>query len=227
MARLGVETTRRAESGLEAAERGREALMVAVDEMRGIASEVDGSARAVAQLGEKGEEIGSLVGLINDIAEQTNLLALNASIEAARAGEQGRGFAVVADEIRRLAERTTRATEQIGLSVREIRDEASRAVERIEAGSVGVEAGVKRVAEAGGSIRAITECTGVLLEQVRAMSHEAETQSSAASRVGQTVCGVSAASTRSTVSAGRASRAAADLAARVERIRQLVERAGG
>lgn len=223
--RRGVETARRVESGLETATQGGEALSAVVNELRRITSEVGGSVRSVSHLGEKSDEISGIVGLINDIAEQTNLLALNASIEAARAGDQGRGFAVVADEIRRLAERTTRATEQIGMTVREIRDEACRAAESIEAGSVRVETSARLAAGAGESLRAITESTGTLLEQIRAMTDEAEAQSSAASRVGQTVCDVSAESTRSVVSAGRASRAAADLAASVERIRQLAERA--
>ena len=110
---------------------GSEVVQQTLQGMQNIADRVQESAHTVESLGARSDQIGAIVGTIEDIADQTNLLALNAAIEAARAGEQGRGFAVVADEVRALAERTTRATKEIGGMIRGIQARTGQAVSKV------------------------------------------------------------------------------------------------
>jgi methyl-accepting chemotaxis protein len=107
----------------ETAQRGGTVMEAAAATMEKIASASNTVSDKMASLAHRSEEIGKVVNVIQEISEQTNLLALNAAIEAARAGEHGRGFAVVAGEVRRLAERTKGATEEIAGTIRSIQDE--------------------------------------------------------------------------------------------------------
>ncbi|MBJ6727212.1 methyl-accepting chemotaxis protein [Geomesophilobacter sediminis] len=111
-----------------AATSGATVVQETINGMDRINELVVGAAKTVENLGSRSDQIGEIVGTIEDIADQTNLLALNAAIEAARAGEQGRGFAVVADEVRALAERTTRATREISEMIQSIQNETRAAV---------------------------------------------------------------------------------------------------
>src|SRR4051812_26676911 len=120
---------------LRHAEEGRSAVSASVAAMDTIAGRVDQIAARALGLGEKSQEIGRILTVIDDLAEQTNLLALNAAIEAARAGEHGRGFAVVAGEVRKLAERAQESTGQIQAIVLGIRSGTRRTVMASEQGA--------------------------------------------------------------------------------------------
>lgn len=117
--------------------------------MEAIRSKVGLSTAKMEEMGSRSQEIGAIVETIEDIASQTNLLALNAAIEAARAGEQGKGFAVVADEVRKLAERSSLATKEIGKLIKGIQETVDAAADAMKASATEVEAGVVRANSAG------------------------------------------------------------------------------
>jgi methyl-accepting chemotaxis protein len=166
---------------VESIETGSEAVQKIIESMGRIGKQVEASAKAVALLGEKGQLINEIVGTIGDIAEQTNLLALNAAIEAARAGEQGKGFAVVADEVRKLAERSATATQEIATLIAEVRSEVDAAVEAMSSSDKEVLEGAQCSSEANEALKTImasssqmSEVTAKNLELVRAMAENAQ-----------------------------------------------------
>jgi len=160
-ARAGAEVVRQTTSGMER-----------------IATRVKEAASTVEQLGSRSDQIGQIVGTIEDIADQTNLLALNAAIEAARAGEQGRGFAVVADEVRALAERTTKATREIGEMIRAIQNDTRGAVSAIEDGVSEVERGAEHSVASGKALEEILEQVNEVTTQISQIATAAEQQTS-------------------------------------------------
>ncbi|WP_455926558.1 methyl-accepting chemotaxis protein [Pseudomonas putida] len=115
------------------AEQGTEVIHQAAGQMREIASNIDHSSQILGHLGERSEQISTIVNTIRGIADQTNLLALNAAIEAARAGDMGRGFAVVADEVRQLAGRTSGSTAEISAMIERIQHETRSAIASMDA----------------------------------------------------------------------------------------------
>ncbi|SQF99198.1 putative MCP-type signal transduction protein [Paucimonas lemoignei] len=148
------------------AEQGAQVIQDTAKEMRQIADNIGTSARLVGQLGDRSEQITTIVNTIRGIAEQTNLLALNAAIEAARAGDQGRGFAVVADEVRQLAGRTSRSTAEIADMIGKILSETRDAVASMNATQEGAQRGVSLADQAGLVILQIRSGTSDAVEAV-------------------------------------------------------------
>ncbi|UFS69160.1 methyl-accepting chemotaxis protein [Geomonas sp. RF6] len=158
------------------AENGVEIVGGTITIMERIAVRVKGLADTVGLLGERSDQIGEIIGTIEDIADQTNLLALNAAIEAARAGEQGRGFAVVADEVRALAERTTKATREIGEMIKAIQTETKGVVNAMEQGVAEVEHGTEEATKSSSALQEILEQVNAVSLQVTQIASAAEEQ---------------------------------------------------
>ena len=148
------------------AENGKRVVRKTIDEVCRIEENVTGLAGTMDSLGNRSKQIGEIVNVINDIADQTNLLALNAAIEAARAGEQGRGFAVVADEVRKLAEKTSKATTEITQMINAIQHETQNAIASMHKSIDSVHSGVGYSNEAGdaldGILKSIDELQGMV-----------------------------------------------------------------
>jgi len=136
---------------------------------------------------ERSRQIGGIAGVIQDIADQTNLLALNAAIEAARAGEQGRGFAVVADEVRKLSERTARATAEISAMVVTIQDDTGQVVSSMQAVTPQVLLGVSMANDAAAALREISAGAALTLGKVRSVASATAEQTQASTSVAQNV----------------------------------------
>ncbi|MEZ5613201.1 MAG: methyl-accepting chemotaxis protein [Rhodocyclaceae bacterium] len=171
----------------KSSKRGATLSEEAVHSIRTLADTVKASAARVELLGEQSIEISRITDVIREIADQTNLLALNAAIEAARAGEAGRGFAVVADEVRKLAERTTKATLDISQMVSSISADTHQAVEGMRAGAVHVEDSVKLVGQAEEALREIDAQMSRTLEMVNEITHSSSEQRNAMQLMAQSV----------------------------------------
>jgi len=194
MTKTVMETTKHSSLAAEAAKHGgsiaREGGNVVDETIKGmdrIYHVVSQSAATVKALGKSGEQIGEIIQVIDDIADQTNLLALNAAIEAARAGEQGRGFAVVADEVRKLAERTTKATKEIASMINQIQADTTEAVAAIEVGTKEVERGKHLTDKAGGALLEIIKSTQEIGDMITQVAAAGEQQSSAAEEVSKNI----------------------------------------
>jgi len=182
-----------------------------LDTMHGIAQSVRMSAVNIEQLGSRSDEIGRIVGVIGEIAEQTNLLALNAAIEAARAGEQGRGFAVVAGEVRRLAERTAAATQEIALVIENVQTMTADAIRQMRSGTLVVEQGVAATGKAGQSIQRIIREADTVGTMVAQIASAATQQASATEEVNTSMSQISTLATESADSAQLSARSCEQL----------------
>jgi methyl-accepting chemotaxis protein len=186
-----AENSRRAveqsEDSARRAKSGGEVVRQTVATMEQISDETERLAGQIDQLGRRSEEIGRIVGVIDEIADQTNLLALNAAIEAARAGEQGRGFAVVADEVRKLAERTAKATKEISTMIANIQSETQAAVNEMKESNKRVSGGVATANGAGKSLEEIIASAERVGEMIKEITRATEQQSQTARQVQESV----------------------------------------
>ena len=202
----------------ESAAEGGKTVALAVRGMQSIHKSVSQSARVIEALGSSSEQIGSIVATIEQIAEQTNLLALNAAIEAARAGEAGRGFAVVADEVRKLAERSSAATREIGALIAEVQARTGEAVKTMETGTREVASGAALAEEAGAALQRIQSVVQGVTERVMGISAASEQMSASADDVSRSIGDIAAVVEQSSAAAEEMSASAEEVSASIQTV---------
>ena len=191
------------------AKNGAEVINETLTGMQVVRKNVSEAAQQVRLLAERSNAISTIAISIAEIADQTNLLALNAAIEAARAGEHGRGFAVVADEVRKLAERSSTATQDIAKIITEVQQHIATTIATMETGVSNVEDITVRSGEAGQALQGILDTMQDVIVQAQAVAQGAE-------RATQAVSSAASVSEENSASAEEVSAAAEEMAAQVE-----------
>jgi methyl-accepting chemotaxis protein len=229
MTKTILDTTKNSSLAAEAAKNagliakeGGDVVTETISGMNRIAQVVKKSSETVNKLGKSSDQIGEIIQVIDDIADQTNLLALNAAIEAARAGEQGRGFAVVADEVRKLAERTTKATKEIADMIKQIQKDTSGAVASMEEGTLEVDKGKQLADKAGESLKQIITGTEQVVDIITQVAAASEEQSSTSEQISRSIEAISNVTSGSATGIREIARSSEDLSKLTFNLQELI-----
>ncbi len=203
------------------AKEGEHIVDKSVSEVKDIAATVSESSKVMVSLGERSKQIGDIIRVISEIADQTNLLALNAAIEAARAGEQGKGFAVVADEVRKLAERTAKATSEIGSMIGAIQDEVQKSVTSMDEVSKMVGTGVEFSTQTGEALHKIVSSVSELQMMVQQIASATEEMSATSEQISGDIMAVANVSKETSTGSEQIAGASSEVARLASRLLEM------
>jgi len=221
-AKNAAQTAQMSQASSIKAQEGTAAMQETREGMEEIVMSSGKTNEIIRSLAGRAEQIGEVIQVINDIADQTNLLALNAAIEAARAGEQGRGFAVVADEVRKLAERTTRATGEVGDTIKAIQIDTQKATESMVESNNVVNRGKQATVKTGDVLREIMQSVEQAMDMISQIAAATEQMSSGAEEISRNVDAISLVTRESSHGAGALASTAGELTQQTEVLRELV-----
>ncbi|MFW5733786.1 MAG: methyl-accepting chemotaxis protein [Oceanidesulfovibrio sp.] len=205
------------------AQEGERVVMEVVRNIGRVSQMAETLSHDMAGLGKQAEDIGAILGVIQDIADQTNLLALNAAIEAARAGEAGRGFAVVADEVRKLAEKTMSATTEVGRSIHAIQDSASKNISQTQSAVEAIRESTEQAEVSGQSLRDIVTLVESSSDQVRSIATASEQQSAASEEINRSVDQINRVADETAAAMRESAQAVSDLARLAQELNTIID----
>ncbi len=205
------------------AQEGERIVMEVVRNIGRVSQMAETLSQDMAGLGRQAEDIGQIMGVIQDIADQTNLLALNAAIEAARAGDAGRGFAVVADEVRKLAEKTMSATTEVGRSIQAIQDSAGKNITQTESAVQAIRESTEQAETSGQSLRDIVSLVEESSDQVRSIATASEQQSAASEEINKSVEEINRVSDETAEAMRESAQAVSDLARLAQDLKTIID----
>ena len=232
------EVSQEADQAAKKAEAGNLVVEKSVNQIHSVEEKVRTTAQLVDELGARSQEIGAIVDTISDLAGQTNLLALNAAIEAARAGEQGRGFAVVAEEVRKLAEQSATAAQQIADLIGRIQDDTSKAVTSMDSGREAVVQGAESVeglrqvfeeinglvVNVAGKIESMSDSIQHVAGQSSEITNHMEQIDTGAAKVADNMQSISAATEEQSASAQEIASASDSLAKQAQNVQENLQK---
>ncbi len=223
VARNATETNEDTELTRDKASEGQSVVQGTIESMVSIQNQTNDLEKLMADLNAQSIEIGNVMSVINDIADQTNLLALNAAIEAARAGEAGRGFAVVADEVRKLAEKTIGATDEVDKSISSIQVLASKNIEGMRTAVEAIGGATNHSRASGDVLSEIVSLASNAAGQVQSIATAAEEQSATSDEINRSISEIDTMTEDNARNSMRAAEAASDLSREVDELVALVE----
>jgi methyl-accepting chemotaxis protein len=212
-----------ADGAKEKAEQGAGIVSEAVGRIAAVRDQALTLKTDMGTLGVQAQNIGAIIGVINDIADQTNLLALNAAIEAARAGEAGRGFAVVADEVRKLAEKTMTATREVGEAIHGIQQGTQKNIANVDKAVDTIAEATTKAQDSGVALGAIVSLVESAADQVRSIATATEEQSAATEEISRSIEDINAISAETSQSMNEAAKAVAELTEQATTLQELIE----
>ncbi|MCX8028051.1 MAG: methyl-accepting chemotaxis protein [Thermodesulfovibrionales bacterium] len=211
-------------STAQVAKEGKDMTVNTAKEIKVIESSISKLSEVIGILGDRSRQIGEIVTVIKDIADQTNLLALNAAIEAARAGEQGRGFAVVADEVRKLAERTTKATDEIAEMIKGIQTEVDVAEGSMQDATKKVSNGVTLSEKSANTLQTILTKTQELQGMIQQIASATDEMSSVTDHIAQDISDIAEGSKRINSAVKQSAQTSGDIARLGEELHSAIGR---